>query len=331
MDISALGEVDVKNKTKAKDYSDLELVVERKLHEYGLVPPTSKVSLCPHHNILINGEWFSHFIVTCTHSTQRFFLKILKENDNSLLCDCFLREINTKNAKLFYPQIVVPQFNFQEVKYYITTYINGQPLDTFPETLPQNTWDNVADKLLVLIDQLASIKASQYSEHGTFVPDDCASILKKKLETKLRHPLVASYPRAKIERAFNWSCDILDQSQFSQPTLIHMDVKPANIIYNPITDSVSLIDFELARFGDVDYGWTQILMSGCNRFNQFYREQIVPRLTGKKLTWDEALNKPKYQCYLFYQAICNLIYYYDYHLPCPKEFKELLNLLIDKI
>lgn len=320
----------MKQETYFRNYSDLELVVERKLHEHGLVPIASKVGLCPHHSVPINGEWFSHFIVTCSHSRQRFFLKIIKENDNALLCDRFLREIHIKNADLLYPQIVVPAFTFQGMQYYITTYIEGQPLDTFPDTLPQNTWNNVADKLLILIDQLASLKAPQYSEHGVFVPDDYASILKKKLETRLRHPLIASYPREKLEQTIKWFCNILDHSQFSQPTFIHMDVKPANIIYNEKTGSVSLIDFEFARFGDVDYGWTQILMSGRNRFNQFYREQLVPRLTRDRLTWDKALNTPKFQCYLFYQAMCNLIYYHDRVLPCPEEFKELFNLFINK-
>lgn len=325
------GEVELKHKTNSKDYSDLELIVKRELHKYNLVPNTSKVSLCPHHSVLIKDEWFSHFIVTCSHSRQRFFLKILKENDNSLLCDRFLRKININEDELLYPQIVVPPFVFRGVQYYMTTYIEGQPLDTFPNMLPQSTWNNVADKLLILINQLSSLKASQYSEHGVFVSNDCISILKKKLETRLKHPLIASYPHEKLERAFNWSCDVLDHSRFSQPTLIHMDVKPANIIYNEQTGGVSLIDFEFARFGDVDYGWTQILMSGRNRFNQFYREQIVPRLTKEQLTWDDALNTPKFQCYLFYQTMCNLIYYYEHHSPCPEEFTELFNLLINRV
>lgn len=50
-------------------------------------------------------------------------------------------------------------------------------------------------------------------------------------------------------------CEILDTSRFSKPTLLHMDIKPANIIYNDRTGTV----FEFARFRDIDYGWTQIL------------------------------------------------------------------------
>lgn len=321
----------MKDKIFLKDHSDLKSEVMRQLLEHGLISGTDKLNLCPHHRVLIHNEWFYHYIITCTYSRQTFFLKAVKENDNSLLCDCFLRNIDLGGKEFFYPKIVVPEFAFQGIQYYITTYIEGQPLDTFPDTLPQSTWSNVADKLLFLIDQLTLVKTSQYSEHGAFVPDNCANILKKKLEAKLRHPLIIKYPHKKLEQAFIWSCEILDQSLFSPPTLIHMDIKPANIIYNTKTGSLSLIDFEFARFGDIDYGWTQIILSGCNNFNQFYKEQIIPHLTCGRLTLSDAIEIPKFQCYLFYQTMCNLIYYYDHHLSCPEEMKKIFDLLISKI
>lgn len=311
--------------------ADLEIEISRKLIEYGLIPAVDQVKLHPTHRVMIRGEWFSHFIVNCIHSQQTFFLKTVKENDSFLLCDHFLQKLSMNAAEYPYPKILVPAFSFQGMKYYITTYIEGQPLDTFPDTLPQDTVNHVTDSLLELIDQITLLKAPQYSERGAFVPDNCASILKKKLAARLRHPLIASYPHKKLERAFNWSCEILDHSQFSQPTLIHMDVKPANIIYSPETGILSLIDFEFARFGDIDYGWTQILLSGCNQFNPFYKEQIVPRLTNGRVTLDDAFDIPKYQCYLFYQAMCNLIYYYDRHLPCPKEMTGIFERFITKM
>ncbi len=317
-------------KQETKDYIDLELLVNQKLHEHNLVPRISQVRLYPHHSVIINGKQFSHHIVSCTHCQKRFFLKILKEDDNSLLCDRFLQEISIKESEVPYPQVVVPKFTFHGMQYYITTYIEGQSLDTFSDALPRTTWNNVADKLLILIDQIASLTAEQYSEHGTFVPDNYASIMKEKFEIRRKHPLIACYSNAKLERLFNWFCDVLDHSQFSKPTLIHMDIKPANIIYNNNTGFVALIDFEFARFGDIDYGWTQILMSKLNHFNQFYKEHIVPRLISEKITWDDALNTPKLQCYLFYQAMCNLIYYHDRNLPCPKEFRELFSFFINR-
>lgn len=313
-----------------QNYSDLELVVKQRLHEYGFIPLTSKVSLYPHHSITINGEIFSHFIITCSHSQQRYFLKILKENDNSLLCDRFLQKLHSKDEEFHFPEIVVPKLFFHGIEYYITTYIEGRSLDTFSNKLHQNTYAKIAKKLLLLIDQLESIKSLLYSEHGTFISDNCADILEKKLQTRLRHPVIGNCSYKKLKKTYNWFCNTLEHSHFSQPTLIHMDIKPANIIYNEKTDSVSLIDFELARFGDTDYGWTQILMSGCNYFNYFYQKQIVPHLTKNRLTWDKALNTPKLQCYLFYQSLCNIIYYCERHLPCPREFEELFKFFMKK-
>lgn len=324
-------ETSMEREVRLVNNDDLEKETGRKLVEYGLILASDTVRICPTHRVMIRGEWFSHFIVICIHSRQTFFLKTVKENDNFLLCNRFLQNLSIDGAEYLYPKILVPVFAFQGMNYYITTYIEGQALDTFPETLPQSTVNHIADRLLELIEHLTKLKASQYSERGNFVSDDCASILKKKLEARFLHPLIASYPYQKLERAFNWCREILDHSQFSRPTLIHMDIKPANIIYNSETGLVSLIDFEFARFGDIDYGWIQILLSGRNQFNQFYTEQIVPRLTSNKMTLDDALSIPKYQCYLFYQTMCNLIYYFDRHLPCPKGMKELFEWFIAKM
>lgn len=312
-------------------YADLEVETAQKLFQHGLVASFEEIRLRPHHSVLIGGKWFSHFIITCVRSQKTFFLKVVKEQDNFLFCNRFLQDLNSKDAECPWPQIVVPPFTFQGMQYYITTYIKGQPLDTFSETLPQSTYSYVADQLLRRIDQMTLLTAPQYSEHGAFVLDDCATILKKKLASRMRHPLIFGYPHKKLEQAFYWACEILEHSQFSQPTLIHMDIKPANIIYGLDTGVVSLIDFELARFGDIDYGWTQILLSGCNQFNQFYREQMVPHLTKGRINLDDALSIPKFQCYLFYQAMCNLIYYDDHHLPCPKKMTEIFESFIKQM
>lgn len=326
-----LEEVNMGHEIHLSNYTDLEIEVARKLLQYGLVPPADEIRLQPHHSVLIRGKWFSHFVITCIHSQQTFFLKVVKEQDNFLFCNRFLQDLSDKDTECLWPQIVVSPFTFQGMQYYITTYIKGQSLDTFPETLPQSTWSYVADQLLLRINQMALLKAPQYSEHGTFIPNNCATILKKKLASRMRHPLISSYPHKKLERAFDWACEILDRSQFSQPTLIHMDIKPANIIYEPDTGVVALIDFEFARFGDIDYGWIQILLSGCNQFNQFYREQIVSHLTRDRINLDEAFAIPKLQCYLFYQAMCNLIYYHDRHLSCPKEMAEIFDFFIKQM
>ena len=205
-----MGETGVGHETHLVNSTDLGKETRQKLIEYGLIPASDNVRLRPTHRVIIHGEWFSHFIVTCPHSQQTFFLKIVKESDNFLLCNRFLPNLNVKGVEYPYPKIVVPAFSFQGMNYYVTTYTEGQALDTFPDTLPQNTISHIADRLLELIDQLTQLKAPQYSERGAFVSDDCASILKRKLESRLLHPLISSYPRKKLDRAFNWAYEVLD-------------------------------------------------------------------------------------------------------------------------
>ncbi len=54
-------------------------------------------------------------------------------------------------------------------------------------------------------------------------------------------------------------------------------------------------------------------------------------MTKGRLTLKEALAIPKYQCYIFYQTACNLIYYYDRNMDCPEDMKRLFEELLNKL
>lgn len=192
-------------------------------------------------------------------------------------------------------------------------------------------WKLVSQKLVLCLDELSTIHAPFYSEHNKFTTDDCAIILKAKFYKRFNHPFFKKYPSIKLIKALNRCFQILDNSYFTPPTLLHMDIKPANIIYNIKTGFVTLIDFELARFGDIDYGWTQVLLSGINNFGKEYRNQVIPFITQGRLTLQDALKIPKYQCYIFYQLACNLIYYYDRSMNCPEKMTQLFEILITKL
>ena len=88
-------------------YADLEMEAARKLLQYGLVPSADGVRLHPHHSVLIRGKWFSHFVITCPHSQQTYFLKVVKEQDNFLFCNRFLQNLSDKDDGYPWPQIVV--------------------------------------------------------------------------------------------------------------------------------------------------------------------------------------------------------------------------------
>lgn len=305
-------------------------IVQQNLKMRRIITTTQDVALQPCHTIVVGGKQYSHFIISCSGSDQKYFLKMMKENDCAPHCNDYLRIIRDKNGNCPFPLILVPDFCFHGVRYYITTFIDGQTLDELPKALPAGFWDSIADQLLLRYDELGTIRSPMYSEHGSFIAEGYASILTRKLAEKLRYPGIPLSVK-KRNRAFEWCSEILKTSSFSAPVLLHMDIKPANIIYEPRGNTVSLIDFEFARFGDADYGWTQLLLSGLNNFSDIYKHRIVPRMTRNRLTIRDALDIPKYQCYLFYQLICNFIYYDQRDMRSPEEMTSLFAQLVDQI
>lgn len=215
------------------DLEELELVTRPKMVENGVALNTQEIKLHPCYSVTLQGKLMFHYTITCWPSREKFFLKIIKDCDGALICNSFLRKLYNKAGRCPYPLIVVPEFEFQGVKYYITTFIEGKNLDELPEPLPESTWDNIAAKLLFRLDELTTIQAPQYSERDGFISDDCATNLRKKFMKRLQHPLIVHFPRKQIEATVEKCCTVLEQCQYSSPALLHMDVKPANIIYNP--------------------------------------------------------------------------------------------------
>ncbi|MBM6723824.1 phosphotransferase [Pseudoflavonifractor phocaeensis] len=310
---------------------ELEETTRREMVERGLVMSTEEIELHPCHSISLQGKLLSHYIITCSSSQKKYFLKVVKDSDGALICNNYLKKTYNEDGSCPYPLILIPEIVLQGTKYYITSFVAGKTLDELSDPLPEKTWDEIADKLLFRLDELANIQAPQYSERSGFVSDNCATGLIRKFKQRLHHPAIAQFPNRKIEAAVERCFSILEQSQYSPPSLLHMDVKPANIIYNSQTGNVSLIDFEFARFGDIDYGWTQVLLSGCNQFNMVYKQCLVPRLTKNRLSLQDAIEIPKFQCYLYYQLMCNLIYYHDRYLHCPNELVLLFEQIADRI
>lgn len=308
----------------------LTAIVYQKLLKKGLLSATQKIYLRPCHAFTVKENQHTHFIISCSKPERKLFLKEMKPDDGAPHCNAYLQGIRDNDGKCPYPVILVPAFCFHDVYYYITNYIDGQVLDELPETFPNVFWEAIADKLRLRYDELGGIRSSHYSEHGRFIPDDCASIFLQKLAEKLQYPGIP-LSDDKREVAFDWCRAVMENSSFSEPTLLHMDIKPGNIVYDPVSDSVSLIDFEFARFGDADYGWAQFLLSGINCFSNIYKKQIVPRVIGDRMNLQEALCIPKYQCYFFYQLICNIMYYNRQKKKCPEEMIFLFERLVGQL
>ena len=313
------------------DIDRLTEIVSCKLKNRDLISDHERIKLDPFYSLVCDQKQVFHCIITCTYSDTKFFLKVLKDTDAALHCNRFLKSFYRDSEEKLYPEIVVPSFTVCKVKYYITTFIEGQTLEAAANMLSPDAWESVACELQARIDELASIHSPWCSESGSFTYDDPASVFMKKRQRRLRHPLFLHYPQEMLEGASLNCQKIMASSSFSRPTLLHMDIKPANIIYNFRTGHVALIDFEFSRFGDADYGWTQVLLSGVNSFGADYSEKIVSKLQKGRLTLNDCLEIPKLQCYVFYQTACNLIYYNDRHIKCPDGMRLLFEEMLDRL
>lgn len=313
------------------DLGELKCLAREKMIEHMLISCSEEITLLPHHPIRVQGEICYHYIISCSLNNKKYFLKVLKDNDSATHCNSYLRRFQDKNGDCPYPLIVAPAFDYCNRQYYFYTFAEGETLESLEGKLSADEWKSIAIKLRNRVDELSAIHTSQYSDHNAFISDQYSDIIKRKILPKLEHSTFCEYQRKTILAAHQQCMEILDTSNFSRPTLLHMDVKPANVIYNPQTRTVSLIDFELSRFGDIDYGWTQILITKLKNYGEIYENYVFPYLTRDRLSLDDALHIPKYQCYLFYQAACNLIYYDERKIPCPKEMKALFVRLLNQL
>lgn len=313
------------------DIKTLKRITLQKLIQHELLPSNADISLMPNYPIVLHGKTYSHYIITCSNYNKKFFLKVCKDGDKTSHCNKYLRRFLDSNGEFVFPIILIPPFEFNDIQYFITTFREGENLDTLSKTLTKSEWSLVSNKLCGQLELLSSIQENLYSENNEFLKIGCSEILKEKFKKRFQHIVFQSIPSQKLERAYNYCCEILDNSSFSKPTLIHMDIKPANIIYNPQTQTLNLIDFEHARFGDIDFGWTQILLTKCNAFNSEYKNFLWPNLIKGHTTLNEALSIPKYRTYILYQTACNLIYYRDRKTDCPQDMRNLFFALLDQL
>lgn len=301
---------------KAENSCLIELV-KNKLTEYGLLGINDQINLIPWHFIEVGGFKKNHYIIECSDARKKFFLKLYKENDSLFHCNKYIEGSTINNDTFYFPIILVPPFEFFGDQFYITAFIEGEDLDALNEKLSVQEWKRVAIGVRNRISELSAIHAANYSERNNFTTDNYAQIITSKIKQRINHPVLNNHLKNKIEIACKHCFEILNSAIFSEPTLIHMDIKPANIVYNTTNGLVSLIDFEFARFGDFDYGMVQIMLTKYNSFSDTYREHVYPELIKEYMPLERAMTMPKLQVYIFYQTLCNLIYYDDRNIKCP--------------
>lgn len=309
--------------------TELKEIAYKKLVEYTLIDDNEIIELIPNYTVTLNNRLYTHFIINCIYSNKKFFLKVFKNRDNIFQCNDYLLKINENIGHNKYPTILVPRFKFNDVEYYISSFIDGESLDNISVNLSEEQCRYIANEIQKQWIELTKTKSNIYSEKGEYLKSSASDIFKNKLKNRLKHPVFDHISKEDKNIIHYNISKTIEKCSFSEPSLIHMDVKPANIVYNIENHCVTLIDFEHARFGDIDFGWVQILLSGYNLFGETYENYIYPYIIKDRISFSEAFKTPKLRCYIFYQSACNLIYYYEKNLECPSKIKECFNILLN--
>lgn len=116
-----------------------------------------------------------------------------------------------------------------------------------------------------------------------------------------------------------------------RPTLLHGDVKPANIVFDVNQGMTSLVDFELARFGDIDFEWSKLQRMAL-RWSDYGRLIAQPLLTQTSLARPQRIrNEAKLLLYELYHACSFLDFELETGLRTPKYRITDLNELLEDV
>ncbi|MDQ3802635.1 MAG: aminoglycoside phosphotransferase family protein [Acidobacteriota bacterium] len=118
----------------------------------------------------------------------------------------------------------------------------------------------------------------------------------------------------RIRALYDGARDALDEVR---PILLHGDVKPANIVFDASRGRTVLVDFELARFGDVDFEWSKLYRLAL-RWPEYRR--LIAEPTLSRVSFDQARGRAgdaKLLLYEVYHACSFLDFELETGLPSP--------------
>lgn len=308
-----------------KDENKLYLNFHNKLIAENLICNDDNISIQKIHPKIQNDKIIYHYIVTNENTNTKYFIRTLKEKDYSYAVMDSLNLLNIKSGKEIFPCALTPPFTIEKNSYIITTYLDGEDLESRIELISNEELLDLSygiDKNLKLVH---SVTNDKYSE-GIFGTEELfVDVMCKKFAIQFYNPKNIFFKGIELEKLLDIINSILSQSQFSKPTLVHMDIKPANIIVSPQKET-HLIDFELSRFADLDYEWTNLLIKTIHTNNKRYKQYVLNPIIEKNfLSLDKAILIDKYKVYLLYLAINKYLYCCKSKSHCPDSIINLIN------
>ncbi|MCF8276167.1 MAG: aminoglycoside phosphotransferase family protein [Flavobacteriales bacterium] len=205
-------------------------------------------------------------------------------------------------------------------KLLVYEFIEGTSLDKIEISGQQFDSDSICKQLSRILNQIHQIPGDYFGEFDGTHFASWEHYLGFKFENHLNKSLELNlldlYDLKLIESRISRHCDYFAQVT---PTFLHFDVKPANIVLSD-GGTVTLIDFELSRFGDPAMEYSKMLTDFGTTSN--VKDKILGKLASD---WFNNLSKEPInfsEIVMLYQLYNQLAYYttslLKHHTPRPK-------------
>lgn len=302
-----------------------------KLIDEKLMCNDDNISIKEIHPIIQDGQIMHHHIVTVERTNKKYLIRTIKEKDYSCSVMNYLVSLNNMSNRVIFPHALTSPFVIGDHTYIVTSYIEGENLESQIKTLSNEELVDLSYKIEENLKLIHSVTNDKYSDGIHPVNVSFGEIMYDKIFKQFhdKHNIFAK--EIDVNKLLDTVNSILSQSSFSKPTLVHMDLKPANIIISSQKE-VHLIDFELSRFADLDYEWTNLLIKLVHAYDDKFKQYILNPIIEKNfLSLDKAILIDKYKVYLLYLSINKFIYCFKHVTPCPKTIIDLANYLIKQL
>lgn len=302
-----------------------------KLIDKNLICNKDKISIEETYPFIQDNQILHHYIVIVEHTDKKYLIRTIKEKDYSCSVMNNLVSLNNRSDYAIFPYALSSPFTIGNYSYIVTTYLDGKDLESQIKLLSNEELFDISNRIEDSLNLLHSMTNDKFSDGARLVDASFGEIMYDKIFMQFQDKHNCFVKGINVKKLLNSVNTILSKTSYSKPTLIHMDLKPANIIVSP-HNTVHLIDFELSRFADLDYEWTNLLIKQLHGYdNRFKQHVLCPIIENNFLSLDKAILIDKYKVYLLYLSINKYIYCLKHGIPCPKTITDLTHILINQL
>lgn len=258
-------------------------------------------------------------------------IRIISDRYNAINIEekvCLILEAHL--SEYFYPKVYKKHKNIPGIgDILFTEYKEGASLDKCISELSEIEYSIIVNQLCQHLKKMHSIKSSIFFDFGELKSNNWFAFFECKLKKYLKNALDNRIlGKSEIECIIQLLYKDQNYFRLDNASLIHFDVKPANIIWNSKNRKTFLIDFEMSRYGDILMEFTKGKFTAVLSDNLIYENKIWMPLVEQYFSqpYTITFSSKRAIWYLFYHYLAH----YNYQLACfgtvsPCVFNEFLH------